>query len=55
MNCGKVVKPDVTLYEESLDMDVFVNCTSYSATDLLIIGVVYPATSLVNYFLKPYQ
>ena len=23
LNCGKVVKPDVTLYEEPLDMDVF--------------------------------
>ncbi|OFN54034.1 MULTISPECIES: NAD-dependent protein deacylase [unclassified Streptococcus] len=50
--CGHIVKPDVTLYEESLNMDVF--SQAISRADLLIIGgtslVVYPAASLVQYF-----
>ena len=55
LDCGKVVKPDVTLYEESLDMDVFSQAAqAIRQADLLIIGgtslVVYPAASLVNYF-----
>ena len=55
LDCGKVVKPDVTLYEESLDMDVFSQAAqAIQQADLLIIGgtslVVYPAASLVNYF-----
>ena len=55
LDCGKVVKPDVTLYEESLDMDVFSQAAqAIRKADLLIIGgtslVVYPAASLVNYF-----
>ena len=53
--CGKVVKPDVTLYEEPLDMDVFSRAARViQQADLLIIGgtslVVYPAASLINYF-----
>ena len=55
LDCGKVVKPDVTLYEEALDMDVF-SCAARAIqqADLLIIGgtslVVYPAASLIDYF-----
>ena len=54
-NCGKVVKPDVTLYEEPLDMEVFSRAAqAIQAADLLIIGgtslVVYPAASLIQYF-----
>ena len=53
--CGYVVKPDVTLYEESLNMDVFSQAIqAISRADLLIIGgtslVVYPAANLVHYF-----
>ena len=55
LNCGKVVKPDVTLYEEPLDMDVFSQAVqAIQEADLLIIGgtslVVYPAASLIQYF-----
>ncbi len=55
LDCGKVVKPDVTLYEEPLDMDVFSRAAQViQQADLLIIGgtslVVYPAASLINYF-----
>ena len=55
LDCGKVVKPDVTLYEESLDMDVFSQAAqAIQEADLLIIGgtslVVYPAASLIQYF-----
>ena len=55
LDCGKVVKPDVTLYEESLDMAVFSQAIqAIQQADLLIIGgtslVVYPAASLINYF-----
>ncbi|MDE7229372.1 MAG: NAD-dependent protein deacylase [Oscillospiraceae bacterium] len=53
--CGGVVKPDVVLYEESLngdDIDGAVN--EIMAADTLIIGgtslVVYPAAGFVNYF-----
>lgn len=55
LDCGKVVKPDVTLYEEALDMDVFSQAArAIQEADLLIIGgtslVVYPAASLIQYF-----
>ena len=44
LDCGKVVKPDVTLYEESLDMTVFSQAIqAIQQADLLIIG----GTSLV--------
>ena len=54
-DCGKVVMPDVTLYEEPLDMDVFSqSAKAIQEADLLIIGgtslVVYPAASLIQYF-----
>lgn len=53
--CGSIVKPDVVLYEESLDDDVISKAIYYlSNADLLIIGgtslVVYPAASFINYF-----
>lgn len=54
-HCGSIVKPDVVLYEESLD-DVVVNgaVRAIHDADVLIIGgtslVVYPAAGLVNYF-----
>ena len=54
LDCGKVVKPDVTLYEEALDMDVFSQAArAIQEADLLIIGgtsLVYPAASLIQYF-----
>ncbi|MFS9341003.1 NAD-dependent protein deacylase [Streptococcus australis] len=55
LDCGKIVKPDVTLYEEPLDMDVFSQAAkAIQEADLLIIGgtslVVYPAASLTQYF-----
>ena len=54
LDCGKVVKPDVTLYEEPLDMEVFSQAAkAIQEADLLIIGgtslVVYPAASLIQY------
>ena len=53
--CGGPVKPDVVLYEESLDQDVIMGAVRAIQTcDLLIIGgtslVVYPAAGLVDYF-----
>jgi NAD-dependent deacetylase len=53
--CGGPVKPDVVLYEESLDQDVIMGAVrAIQSCDLLIIGgtslVVYPAAGLVDYF-----
>jgi NAD-dependent deacetylase len=53
--CEGVIKPDVTLYEENLDMDVMSEAVSFiSKAEVLIIGgtslVVYPAAGLVRYF-----
>ena len=53
--CGARIKPDVVLYEESLDEDVMENAVrAIAAADTLIIGgtslVVYPAAGLVRYF-----
>jgi len=54
-SCGGIVKPDVVLYEESLDMELMDKAVSYIANaDVLIIGgtslVVYPAAGLVRYY-----
>lgn len=53
--CGGVVRPDVVLYEESLDMNVMQKAVNYIAScDMLIIGgtslAVYPAAGLINYY-----
>lgn len=53
--CGGIVKPDVVLYEESLDEQTINNAIyAIKAADTLIIGgtslVVYPASSFVDYF-----
>lgn len=53
--CGGEVKPDVVLYEESLDDRVITGAVrAIASADLLIIGgtslVVYPAAGLVQYF-----
>lgn len=53
--CGGVVKPEVVLYEESLDSQVLEGAVGDIANaDMLIIGgtslAVYPAASLVHYY-----
>ena len=53
--CGGRIKPDVVLYEESLNPEDIENAvTEIAAADTLIIGgtslVVYPAAGFVNYF-----
>ncbi|QEK11359.1 NAD-dependent protein deacylase [Crassaminicella thermophila] len=53
--CGGIIKPDVVLYEEGLDIDVLKKAIEYvSKADMLIVGgtslVVYPAASLVEYY-----
>jgi NAD-dependent deacetylase len=53
--CGGMVKPDVVLYEESLDANVMESAAkAISRADMLIVGgtslVVYPAAGFLNYF-----
>ena len=53
--CGGVIKPDVVLYEESLDQKVLKEAVSFiSHADVLIVGgtslVVYPAAGLIDYY-----
>ncbi|MDY6232719.1 Sir2 family NAD-dependent protein deacetylase, partial [Peptostreptococcus porci] len=53
--CGNTVKPDVVLYEESLDDRVIAESIKMiSQADVLIVGgtslVVYPAAGFLNYF-----
>ena len=53
--CGGIVKPDVILYEESLNTDVIEKAVNFiERADVLIVGgtslVVYPAAGLINYF-----
>lgn len=53
--CGGIVKPEVVLYEESLDAQVMEGALEdISQADLLIIGgtslVVYPAAGLIRYY-----
>jgi NAD-dependent deacetylase len=50
-----MIKPDVVLYEESLDSSVMDSAArDISSADMLIVGgtslVVYPAASFLNYF-----
>lgn len=53
--CDSIIKPDVVLYEESLDDDV-VNAAvnDIREADVLVVGgtslVVYPAAGLIDYF-----
>ena len=54
-SCGGIVKPDVVLYEETLDEDNMSRALQYiSEADTMIIGgtslVVYPAAGLIRYF-----
>ena len=53
--CGNLIKPDVVLYEESLNGDTIeAAVTALHNADLLIIGgtslAVYPAAGLIQYF-----
>ena len=53
--CGGIVKPDVVLYEESLDEATLAGAVSaLRRADLLIVGgtilTVYPAAGLLNYY-----
>lgn len=53
--CGGVIKPDVVLYEESLNEEVMSQAVYYiSKADMLIIGgtslAVYPAAGMVRYY-----
>lgn len=54
-NCGGMIRPDITLYEEGLpDEQVDGAIRAISSADTLIIGgtslTVYPAASFINYF-----
>lgn len=53
--CGGTIKPDVVLYEESLDSHTINKSVEYIANaDILIIGgtslAVYPAAGLIDYY-----
>ena len=53
--CGGIIKPDVVLYEESLDSRLLHRAVDYiRRADVLIIGgtslVVYPAAGLIDYY-----
>ncbi|MCI7355414.1 MAG: NAD-dependent protein deacylase [Methanobrevibacter smithii] len=53
--CGGIIKPDVVLYEEALDMNILNKSAQYiMSADTLIVGgtslVVYPTAGLINYF-----
>lgn len=53
--CQGILKPEVVLYEESLDMDIMEKSISYIANaDVLIVGgtslIVYPVAGLLRYF-----
>lgn len=53
--CQGIIKPDVVLYEESLDSSVLYEAINFiMGSDVLIVGgtslTVYPAAGLVNYY-----
>lgn len=53
--CGGIIKPDVVLYEEALDMNILNKSAQYiMSADTLIVGgtslAVYPTAGLINYF-----
>ena len=54
-SCKGTIKPDVVLYEESLDQSTLTRAVeAIEAADMLIIGgtslAVYPASGLINYY-----
>lgn len=54
-SCGGIIKPDVVLYEESLDGNVLQkSIRSIESADLMIVGgtslAVYPAAGLLQYY-----
>ncbi len=54
-DCGGIIKPDVVLYEESLnDETIMKSISAIQNADLMIVAgtslTVYPASGLVNYF-----
>ena len=54
-SCGGIIKPDVVLYEESLDSKTIEDAvTAITSADTLMIGgtslVVYPAAGFIDYF-----
>ena len=54
-DCGGVIKPDVVLYEETLDEKTINGAVkSIAAADMLIVGgtslAVYPAAGLIDYY-----
>lgn len=54
-DCGGLIKPDVVLYEEGLNMQTLSKAIQYiSNADVLIVGgtslVVYPAAGLIDYY-----
>lgn len=54
-SCGGIVKPDVVLYEESLDENIIEkSVTAIHGADLMIVAgtslTVYPAAGLINYY-----
>ena len=54
-SCGGTIKPDVVLYEESLDQEVLSRSVAYiTRADMLIVGgtslTVYPAAGLIDYY-----
>ena len=54
-DCGGVIKPDVVLYEESLNMETMQEAAAcIRQADVLIVGgtslVVYPAAGLIDYY-----
>ena len=54
-NCGGIIKPDVVLYEESLNQKTLEQSVCYiSQADMLIVGgtslTVYPAAGLIDYY-----
>lgn len=53
--CGEMVRPDVVLYGEALEMEVLGKAISYiSGADVLLVGgtslVVHPAAGLIHYY-----
>ncbi|MCS7461048.1 NAD-dependent protein deacylase [Paenibacillus doosanensis] len=53
--CGEIVKPDVVLYEETLDMNVLERAAeAIASAEMLIVGgtslTVHPAAGLIRYY-----